>query len=322
MEHRKGSRFRNPHLGNLRRGLHHLFLWWIGYYDDKEPIEEAPSDFSYPKADAFSPDEPTVTFVNHSTFLIQIDGLNILTDPVWGERASPFQFIGPTRQHAPPFAIEELTHVDYVLISHNHYDHLDLPTVLELKRRFPDIMWYVPLGLTEWFHAQGIHNVRELDWWDSHKAEEHLEVHAVPAQHYSGRGLLDGNKSLWAGWVVTINRPDRTKRSFYFVGDTGYNDVQFKQIGETFGCMDLSLIPIGVYRPTEFMKTVHTGPEDAVEIHLDVNSILSIGTHFGTFKLSSEPVDQPPYDLYQTMEEKGLPHHTFRVLKPGDTINW
>jgi N-acyl-phosphatidylethanolamine-hydrolysing phospholipase D len=324
-EHRQGRRFSNPYRKGIRRKLHHLFLWQLGYYNDDVPLVEAPSDFVYPIGeDDYDPTLPEVTWINHSTFIVEIDGLVFLTDPIWNERASPLKFLGPKRQHPPSVPLDQLPRIDYVLISHNHYDHLDLYTVKRLISRFPDICWYVPLGIGKWLHKAGAKHVVELDWWEMHTVPgiPKLEVHAVPAQHYSGRGLFDYNTTLWAGWVIRVTRPDGSQKQFYFVGDTGYNDIQFKEIGHEFHSMDLSLIPIGVYRPAAFMNTVHVNPAEAVEIHLDVHSQLSIGTHWGTFRLSSEPRNRPPYDLYRTMQDKNLSLDTFRVLTPGHPINW
>lgn len=320
-EHRQGSRFSNPFRKGVRRTLYHVLLWQLGYYDDEPALPDVPDGFVYPNGfGASDPSQPQVTWINHSTFLIEVEGKTFLTDPVWSERASPFKSIGPKRMHPPPFDLEQLTPIDYVLISHNHYDHLDEETVKRLSHLFPDIQWYVPLGVGDLVHKMGARRVIELDWWEAHTTPgpSPVEIHAVPAQHYSGRGILDHNSSLWGGWVVKT-APDR---HFYFAGDTGYNAVQFKEIGEAFGQIDLSLIPIGVYRPTAFMNPVHTNPKEAVEIHLDVNSQLSIGSHWGTFRLSSEPVRQPPYDLFLCMQALNLPHHTFRVLEPGQSINW
>ncbi len=320
-EHRQGSRFSNPFRKGVRRTLYHLLLWQLGYYDKEAPLPVVPDGFAYPNDLAsFDPSKPQTTWINHSTFLIEMEGKVFLTDPVFSERASPVNFAGPKRFHPPAILLDALPTVDYVLISHNHYDHLDKETVKRLASRFPNIQWYVPLGVGDLIHKMGAARVIELDWWEAHTTPgpNPLEIHAVPAQHYSGRGLLDHNSSLWAGWVIK----SAPNRHFYFAGDTGYNDVQFKEIGEEFGQIDLSLIPIGVYRPTEFMSTVHINPEQAVNIHLDVNSQLSVGTHWGTFRLSSEPRIQPPYDLYLSMQAKNLPLDTFRVLDPGQSINW
>jgi N-acyl-phosphatidylethanolamine-hydrolysing phospholipase D len=177
----------------------------------------------------------------------------------------------------------------------------------------------------KWLKKVGAKQVIELDWWQSHQMKEEgrsLEFHAVPAQHFSGRTPFHYNKSLWCGWVVRVHCRNGLTKVFYFSGDTGYNEVDFKEIGERFKGVDLSLIPIGVYSPRQFMRPVHAGPREAVLIHQEVQSKLSVGMHWGTFKLSSEPRQQPPYDLYCAMVEHALPIKAFRALQPGETINW
>ncbi len=322
--HRGDGRFHNPHCTRIYRRLHHLLLWQLGFFNDLFPPEEAPEDFIYPNPpQLLDPSQPTVTWINHSTFLITVGGVTLLTDPIWSKRCSPLTGFGPKRRHHPPVQIEELPGLDYVLISHNHYDHLDKRTVKEIAARFPHVSWCVPLGVAEWFYKQGIGRVIELDWWETFEPLKRgpkgpeVAIHAVPAQHYSGRGPLDHNRSLWAGWMAQVG-----DKNFYFVGDTGYNPVHFKEIGEEFGAVDLALIPIGVYTPRRFMAPVHMNPEDAVELHKDVNSKLSVGTHWRTFKLSSEAPFQPPYDLHKAMEKEGLCHSTFRVIHPGQSIHW
>ncbi|MCP5470204.1 MAG: MBL fold metallo-hydrolase [Chlamydiales bacterium] len=292
-------------------------LWHFGYYNDPYPPEPPPKEFTYPKPEVpFDATIPFVTWINHSSYLVKLDGKTFLTDPIWSDRCSPFNFIGPKRRHPPPIQISELPHIDYVIISHNHYDHLDKETVLQLSKLQPHIFWVVPHGVKKWIkrtlHTQ---NIVELDWWDEVDHEGTLFT-AVPAQHFSGRGLFDRNRTVWMGVVV-----ERKKR-FYFAGDTGYNDFDFKEIGKHFGHMDLSLLPIGVYSPRRFMKSVHVNPEDTVRIHQDVQSQLSVGGHWWTFRLSCELIDRPPYDLFLALQEQELHPHSFRVLKPGETINW
>lgn len=317
---RKKRRFVNPHVRASRRNLWHVLLWQFGYYDEVSSVFEVPADFEYPNPDhSHDPSEPAVTWINHTTFLVQLEGVTILTDPIWSERCSPIKFIGPRRLHPPPMALEALPRVDYVLISHDHYDHLDRTTVLALVDAHPEITWMVPLGVGRWLREWGIQKVIELDWWQAFECGG-FEFTAVPAQHFSGRTLLDANTSLWCGWVV--RSAFGQQRRFYFVGDTGYNRTDFKQIGDRLGSFDLCLVPIGAYLPREFMGPVHASPADAVEIHLDCRSRLSVASHWGTFCLSSEERKQPPYDLYLSLLEKGLQPHAFRVLSPGQTINW
>jgi N-acyl-phosphatidylethanolamine-hydrolysing phospholipase D len=318
---RKGNRFLNPHTPKVKRGLWHVLLWQLGYYDEVAPVLPVPEDFAYPNAQLpvdFS--APTVTWINHTTFLVRLNGVSLLTDPLWSDRCSPLGFIGPKRLFEPPIPLDTLPQIDYVLISHDHYDHLDRKTVIRLAKQYPELTWLVPLGVSRLLRRWGIRRIVELDWWQTYEAKG-LSFTAVPAQHFSGRTLLDSNQTLWCGWVVRDGRPGQ-QRCLYFAGDTGYNPIDFKKIGGHLGSFDLSLIPIGAYLPRAFMSPVHASPEDAVAIHVDCRSTLSVASHWGTFRLSSESSYQPPYDLYLTLLEKGLPHETFRVLEPGQSVNW
>ncbi|MGH8453977.1 MAG: MBL fold metallo-hydrolase [Nevskiales bacterium] len=258
--------------------------------------------------------ESTLTWIGHDTFLIQMHGLNILTDPHLTERASPVGWAGPARMMPPGLTLEQLPPIDLVLISHNHYDHLDEGTVLALHRRQPDKppRFYVPLGLKTWFAARGIHDVIELDWWQNAEYEG-VKLHAVPVQHFSGRGPFDRNATLWCGWVA--ESPDF---KLFFAGDSGYSkDLQ--DIGARFGGFDLSLIPIGAYDPRWFMRAMHVNPEEAVQTHLDVRSRRSIGMHWGTFVLTMEDPAEPPRRLVTAVEAAGLPAGSFTVMQHGET---
>ena len=261
--------------------------------------------------------EETLTWIGHSTFLWQYRGKNIITDPHLSNRASPVGFAGPERLSPPAISLQNLPDLDIVVISHNHYDHLDKSTVLGIyeKQKSKPPLFLVPLGMKEWFENIGINSgVIELDWWESHQVGS-WKYHAVPVQHWSRRGLLDTNKVLWAGWV--IEAPDKR---LFFAGDTGYSK-DFKDIGNRFKGMDLSLIPIGAYAPRWFMKDMHCSPEEAVQIHLDVNSKQSIGMHWGTFlNLTDEPLEEPPVRLGRAVKAKGMAPETFITLKHGETL--
>ncbi len=321
-------RYTNPYIGNIRRSPWHFLRWQWGHYDDVLPIVAPPEDFSYPIPNVeLKADEPKVVWVNHSTFMVEIDGVRILTDPIWAKRCSPLSFFGPKRRHEPSISIDKLPEIDAVLISHNHYDHLDVTTVKALHKRFPQIKWFVPAGVAKWFEIRGIRNVKELRWWEEtflHIPSKMVKlwISAVPAQHHSGRGLFDANQSLWMGFVVKALRDQKDSKSFYFVGDTAYNKYDFKKIVEIFPKIDLCLCPIGTYTPSRFMRTVHSSPEDAVLIHQDVKSALSIGMHWKTFKLSDEGLLRPPYDLYLAMKKYNLTLEKFLPLEPGVEINW
>lgn len=327
--HKQGSRFINPHCDNARRRLHDVFLWQMGYYNDKCPPKKVPKKFKYPNPKKkVRKESPMVTWINHCSFLIHVDGLHMLTDPIWSERCSPLSFLGPRRRHEPPIALKDLPTIDVVLISHDHYDHLDRKTVRALNERNPATLWVVPKGVGKWIAKQGVDHYVELSWWENASLEVEgspplsIEITAVPSQHFSGRGLFDKNKTLWAGYVVDFKRHRRKDKRLYFVGDTGYNSKDFKAIGNQFGEMDLSLIPIGTYVPAKFMDPVHISPQKATAIHKEVNSKLSIGMHWKTFRLSSEELHQPPYDLHRSLEKAGVDPATFRVIDPGQKINW
>jgi len=240
-----GGRFSNPNINDLKRSLLDIILWQLGYYNDERPPKRAPQSFSYPNPQhKVSRSTPQVTWINHCTFLINVEGIHLLTDPIWSERCSPVPFLGPKRRHEPPLPLKNLPPIDLVLISHDHYDHLDKRTVLHLHRQNPIITWVVPLGVKRWFQKQGINEVIELNWWEESELSirgQKVAITAVPTQHFSGRGLLDKNRTLWAGFVVDFACPRKKKKRLYFVGDTGYNKKDFKKIGEAFGEMTVGL---------------------------------------------------------------------------------
>ena len=263
--------------------------------------------------------EETLTWIGHSSFLWQYKGVNIVTDPHLSMRASPVSFAGPKRIVSPAISTDDLPVIDVVIISHNHYDHLDKKTVLAIaeKQKSNPPLFLVPLGMEEWFSDIGIkEKVVELDWWHSHTIGE-WTYHAVPVQHWSRRGLTDTNQVLWAGWVV-----EAPQKRMFFAGDTGYSK-DFQDIGERFGGMDLSLIPIGAYAPRWFMKDMHCNPEEAVQIHLDVKSKKSIGMHWGTFlNLTDEPLVEPPIKLREAVKNAKLEKGSFITLKHGETLRF
>ncbi len=312
-----GMRYRNPYGGDLRRSLWDVVLWKTGRYNEKTVREALPKDFTYPAAPApYEEGKPSVLWVGHSTFLIEIGGFFILTDPVWDAYCSPIPIRALRRRHDPFPALADLPSIDLVLLSHNHYDHLDAKTVRHLHAFHPHVQWVVPLGLSRWFRKRGIERVCELGWWESKKVGDGVAT-AVPAQHFSGRGLWDQNKTFWNGYVF-----EKGDKRFYFTGDTGYNGIHFKEIGARWPFMDLSLIPIGTYIPERFMQPVHCSPHEAVEIHCDVRSRFSLGMHWKTFCLSDEPMERPPYDLYLAMQRKNLSCEAFLPVEPGIFLNW
>jgi len=257
---------------------------------------------------------PTVTWVGHSTLLVQLDGVNFLTDPTWNSRVGPWSGRLGVRRFTPPgIAFDDLPPIDFVLISHDHYDHLDEPTVRRLARAF-NPRFVVPLGIKAWLSDRGITNVSELDWSESITVKG-LEIVCTPAQHGSGRALVDAGERLWASWVVAGSR------RFYFGGDTGYSP-HFAMIGEAFGPFDLAALPIGSYTPREIARPVHMSPEEALQASLDLRSARFIGIHWGTFELAREPYDEPPRRIAAEVERLGLDPRSIWLPKPGETLSW
>lgn len=286
------------------------FLWELQTSDWEKPdLKRLTPDVDFLHANR---EQPTATWLGHAGFLLQLGGVNVLTDPVLTERVSPVEFAGPARLFPPPLSVEQLPNIDVVVISHNHYDHLDLPT-LEALRDAHDPLLVVPLRLKAWLQARDFGNVVELDWWQQH-AHDGLSVHAVPVQHFSGRGLFDRNRTLWAGYVL-----EGGGQRVFFAGDTGYSR-DFAEIGERFAPIDLGLIPIGAYEPRNFMRPVHVTPEEAVKVHRDVGARRSVGMHWGTFRLTTEPMDEPPQRLREAVQQAGLEPDTFHTVALGETI--
>ena len=252
----------------------------------------------------FSPGGSRAWWLGHATVLLRLGNLHLITDPHLGLRASPFSFAGPKRLVTPPAPMERLPKIDVVLVSHNHYDHLDEGSILALHRANPGLVYYVPMGLGPWFRRRGLPHVHELDWWQKHGHED-LEIHCVPAQHWSARGLFDRNESHWCGWVVKA-----AGLNFYFSGDTGYTP-RLKEISERLGPPDLAAIPIGAYAPRWFMAPQHVDPPEAVR-H-------SLAIHWGTFELADDPLDEPVPLLQQAMAQDGLGPEDFWVLRQGES---
>ncbi len=258
--------------------------------------------------------EPTVTWVGHATLLIQLEGLNILTDPHWGERASPLSWAGPRRLSPPGLAFEDLPKIDVVLISHNHFDHLDLGTVRRLAAAH-DPLFLVPLAMKSWMVDNGIARAEELDWWGGRELGG-VRFVCVPAQHFSQRTIWDRDRRLWASWAVVGK-----SRRLYFSGDTGYF-TQFKEAGDRLGPFDLSAMAIGAYVPAEIMQFVHLTPEQAVQASEDLRSRVMLGIHWGTFDLADEPLDEPPRRMLAETSRRGMADDRAWVLKIGETRRW
>jgi len=313
------ARFKNIH-EHQTHGLSDVLRWQLGF----GPKESSPDGLGelppyQPQSSTTDasllahphPDHIQLTWIGHSTFLIQHRGRNILTDPIFGNYASPFP-VARLRRAAPPgLLIDQLPPIHDVLISHSHYDHLDKFTINHLGHG-PN--YWLPAGLAGWFQRRGFKRCQQMVWWQSTSSAEGIEIHCVPAQHFAARTPFDRNRTHWCGWVVRS-----ADRSIYFAGDTGYYPV-FKEIGARFGGFDLALIPIGAYRPRWLMQSIHVDPHEAVQIHLDVGSRQSVACHWGTFVLTDEPLNEPPKLLERALAERSIPPEKFRVLKFGETI--
>jgi len=256
---------------------------------------------------------PTVTWIGHSTFLVQLDSVNILTDPHWGERASPIGFAGPRRLVPPGITFEDLPPIHAVVISHDHYDHLDETTVRRIAREH-HATFFVPLGMKAWLADVGVHDVIELDWWETREFRG-LVFTCTPAQHSSGRGLRDQNLRLWSSWVIT-----GPTRRFFFAGDTGY-DPSLAEIGRRLGPFDLAAMPIGGYYAFPQRHPNHLNPEEAVALFEDVQGRLMVPMHWGTFDMNREPFREPPERLQQEALRRGI-EERIAVLSPGQTVPW
>ena len=257
---------------------------------------------------------PSVTWMGHASVLVQMDHTTLLTDPIWSATASPLSWLGPRRFVPPPMPIEALPAIDAVLISHSHYDHLDLPTLRALAAR-GTTRFLVPLGVGEILRDAGVGPAEELDWWES-RTVGGVTVTCVPARHWSQRGIGDLNRTLWSGWVVV----GPTHR-FWFAGDTGYTR-SFADIGERFGPFDLAAIPIGAYSPPAMMQPVHLDPEEAVQAGLDARASSLLGIHYGTFDLTDEPLDEPPRRFHAAAAQRGIDGGRIWTPAIGETRSW
>ena len=263
-------------------------------------------------------DRLTITWVGHSSFLLQCRGVNILADPVWSDRVSPVSFAGPRRLVPPAVSFEDLPPIDVTLISHDHYDHLDDTTIRRLVERFPGMRWFAPLGVGEFLRKRGASNVTELDWWEERDSAP-VHIGCTPAQHFSGRYPWNRNATLWCGWTVRFDDDTRV----FFAGDTGLHP-EFGQISDRFGPFQIAILPIGAYEPRWFMQPVHMSPEDSVAAFQQLTErtparCIMVGSHWGTFRLTDEPVMEPPQRTRDAWSQAGLSPERLWILSHGET---
>jgi L-ascorbate metabolism protein UlaG (beta-lactamase superfamily) len=305
-KHFDGKRFYNPGAPQAP-GLLKALRWMLTSRPEPSPSLISDVEQSIPPRRIEGSGLRT-TLVNHSTVLLQQQGSNILTDPIWSERASPLAWMGPRRRRKPGVSWEDLPCIDAVLVSHNHYDHLDLPTLRRLAAR-GDSAFIVPARAAKRLRRENIGPVHELDWGESVSLPG-FTIHSVPALHFSSRGIHDRNSTLWCGYVIECR-----ERLVYFAGDTAFGP-HFDQIREKFGSPRLALLPIGAYEPRWFMSPVHMAPDESVRAHEILAARTSIAIHHGTFQLSDESIDTPKKQLIACAKDK-----SFLVLSNGQFID-
>ena len=322
--HAPGGGYRNPWPGAKPKGFGAVLRWAGGRavrrlrgtrVVESSALAVGPSAVVSPRQTDGS---LRATWVGHSTVLLQIGAMNVLTDPVWSERASPLSWAGPRRLVPPAISLASLPPLDVVVLSHDHYDHLDAFTIRALARAHPAARWVAPLGVGELLTSLGVSQVVELDWWQSTNAADTI-VTAVPAQHFSGRSLGSRDRTLWAGFAIASGG-----WRVLFAGDTGYHP-EFAEIGRRLGPFDLALLPIGAYEPRWFMRPVHMNAEEAVSAAVDLGTGAAtevpvvLATHWGTFRLTDEPMDEPPRRALDAWAARQLPVERFWILREERT---
>ena len=328
--HHTEQGFKNNYSGPVSKSFFDFLKWQIHrIWNDLPPAPQTPTPvvsadlaFIGSNAKAGANMQPAVTWIGHASTLVQASGLNVLTDPVFSQRASMFASVGPIRTQAPGLSLAQLPKIDVVLISHNHFDHLDINSVVALaKQAGGSPQFIVPLGVKPWMEKLGISKVHEMDWWGSLMVGK-VEFMLTPVQHWSARGITDRSQTLWGGWAVF--GPDF---QWYFSGDTGYTHdfidtkTRFasRQTQAQGGGFDLALIAVGAYEPRWFMREQHVNPAEAIQIHQELGAKRSMGVHWGTFNLTDEPLDQAPKDLALARQAAHLTENDFFLLAVGET---
>jgi len=321
--HAPGGGFQNPWPDSGAPGVREVArmmteLWGRGRppTPPRGTFPTATPAIAYPRGRAA---EFSATWIGHSTVLLQLGALNVLTDPVFCERAFPVQWLGPRRVMEPALSIEQLPALDVVLLSHNHYDHLDKSAVRQIARAHPRATWVVPLKLGAYIRAWGVREIVELDWWQQASIGP-VRVTATPARHMSARRLGDRNRTLWCGFAL-----EAAGVRVFFAGDTAYHP-EFGEVGARCGPFDFVMIPIGAYEPRWFMQLVHVNPEEAVRIYTDLLAAhphapapLMLTIHWGTFRLTTEAMDDPPRRAAARWRESGLDADRLWVARFGET---
>jgi L-ascorbate metabolism protein UlaG (beta-lactamase superfamily) len=315
-DHFDGTRFFDPD-GSPPKSLGEVLRWQFGPDRQRQPWPEwAPSPYADTPPPRVAGDKVRLTFVGHASWLIQTSGLNILIDPVWSDRASPVTFAGPKRHNAPGIAFDALPPVDIALVSHGHYDHLDVATLSRLNAKFsPRVI--TPLGNDAIMRsADNAIRAEAFDWHDRIELGGGVAVTLVPTRHWSARGLFDRNKTLWASFVL-----ETPAGKFYIVCDSGYGDGEhFRRVAKTHGPLRLAILPIGAYEPRWFMKDQHMNPADAVKALADCGATQALAHHHGTFHLTDEAIDAPVAALSEALEAAEIPGERFVALKPGQVV--
>jgi L-ascorbate metabolism protein UlaG (beta-lactamase superfamily) len=293
-----------------------ILRWKLFYPAEKWP-KHVENTHTPQLPNSISKSQVYVTMINHATLLIQVAGLNILTDPIFSERASPFSWMGPKRVRAPGLLFKELPKIDYVLVSHSHYDHMDIPSLQQLARKDNPI-FLVPLNNAPILQKNGINNVQELNWWQQFTINPHQSITLVPSHHWSQRTLFDKDRSLWGAFVISSN-----DLKIFFAGDSGFGEGKhFEMIKSKMNKIDLSLLPIGSYEPRWFMQYHHMNPDEAVKAHKILSATKSIGIHFGTFQLTNESYEAPVIELKNQLLKQQVPSEDFIAPNNGQTMEF